>query len=109
VKDHRREVATQAYGECIDRFAASGVANLDYADSANHFAVLAHAGRALLRHEGGDDKGAVDDLLAAVALRPASMNDADGLGRKPAAVLERIAGELRQAGKNELADKLPKQ
>jgi hypothetical protein len=108
VKDHRKALAQESYTECIERFGRSAAANPDYADSANHFAVLAHAGRALLRHEAGDDQGAVDDLLEALRLRPASMTETDGLGRKPAAVLERIAGELRKAGKNDLADRLPK-
>jgi hypothetical protein len=108
VKDHRRGPAGASYSECIERFGKSAAANPDYADSANHFAVLAHAGRALLRHEDGDDQGAVDDLLAALRLRPASMTETDGLGRKPEAVLQRIADELRKAGKNGLADQLPK-
>jgi hypothetical protein len=107
VKDRRAQPAASAYGECIDRLRRSAELNADFADSANHFVVLALAGRALLRHLAGDGDGAVADLLAAAELRPASMTESDGLGRRPDAILRRVARELREQGKAELAEKLP--
>lgn len=106
VKDGRKPQAETAYSASIDGFAAAVAANDTFADSANHFAVLAHAGRGLLRHERQDADGAVADFTAAVALRPASLNELDGLGRKPIAMLRRVQQELRGAGKVELADRL---
>jgi hypothetical protein len=81
-------------------------ANADYADSANHFAVLALAGRALLHHQQGTADAAVDDLLRARSLRAASMDEVDGLGRKPSAVAERVGRELRAQGNTAAADRL---
>lgn len=107
VDDRRGEPALAAYTECVDRFRRSAAANPDFADSANHFAVLALAGRALARHLAGDGARAVEDLLLALQLRPASMGDSDGLGRKPEAIMRRIARELRERGETELAAKLP--
>jgi hypothetical protein len=106
LKDGRKQAAETAYTAAIDAFAAAVAAKPDFADSANHFAVLSHAGRALLRFEHGDGDGAVADFTAASALRLASMNELDGLGRKPIAVLRRVQKELRDQGKVELADKL---
>ena len=49
---------------------------------------------------------AVDDLLRARSLRAASMDEVDGLGRKPSAVAERIGRELRAQGNTTAADRL---
>jgi hypothetical protein len=106
VRDRRPDQALAAYGDCIDRFAKSAEANADNKDSAGHFAVLAHVGRALLRHEAGLAEKAVDELRAAAALRPASLAEADGLGRKGRAVAARIEQALRKQGRQELADQL---
>jgi hypothetical protein len=108
VKDHNQLQAKASYTEAIAQFANSAAANPGFADSANHFAVFAHTGLALLLHEQGSDQDAVAHLVAARRLRPASMTDADGLGRKPQAVLERIAQQLAAAGKQDLADQLTK-
>ena len=106
LKDGRKAAAETAYTSAVDAFAASAAGNPDFADSANHFAVLSLAGRALLRHERGDAAGAVADFTAAAQLRPASLQEKDGLGRKPIAMLRRVAEELRAQGKAELADQL---
>lgn len=107
VKDHDAR-AKDSYQQSITLFANSAATNPGIADSANHFAVFAHTGLALLLHQAGDSKDATAHLLAARALRPASMTETDGLGRKPQAVLERIAKELAAAGKQDLADPLTK-
>ncbi len=105
-RDRRGDVGVAAYGEAVDRFVRSGADNPDYADSAHHFAVLALAGRAHLRHAAGDDEGAVADLLRAAAMRPASLDAEDGLLRKPRGIAGRIARSLRAAGKEPLAQQL---
>ncbi len=107
VGDRRDALALAAYTDCIEHLRASAAGNADYADSAQHFAVLALAGRALQRHLAGDGSGAVLDLLAAGALRPASMGERDGLQRTPTALLGRIARELTAKGQIELAARLP--
>ncbi|MEZ6036372.1 MAG: hypothetical protein R3F29_02750 [Planctomycetota bacterium] len=104
--DERWIEAGNAYGDAIERFVASAAQNPDYADTANHFAVLALAGRAVVRHRRDDLRGAVDDLLHAARLRPASLDEDDGLKRKPRAIAARIEQQLRDAGHTEQADRL---
>lgn len=106
VTDREGLDAERAYTVAIDRLASSKAKNADFGDSADHFAVLALAGRALERHGRGDGEGAVADLLAARALRPASLTQSDGLERKPEAILRRVQKELRERGKDELAARL---
>lgn len=106
VADKRDKEALSAYDECADAFARSVEKNADYADSANHFRVLALAGSALLLHQRGKHEDAVERLVAARGLRPASMGDKDGLGREPAAILRRVQRELKEQGKAELAQRL---
>jgi hypothetical protein len=105
-RDERSDLALKAYTDAIERFTKSAAANADFADNANHFAVLSYGGRAVLRQAAGDGAGAVDDLLRAAELRPASLDENDGLQRKPRAIAGRVARELTQQGKTELADKL---
>ncbi|MBK8095819.1 MAG: HEAT repeat domain-containing protein [Planctomycetes bacterium] len=105
-KDRRPLLALAAYDDCIDHFAASAKANADYTDSANHFAVLALGGRALLRLEAGDAATAIADLRQARELRAPSLDETDGLGRKPRAVAERWIKLLTDQGKAELAEQL---
>jgi hypothetical protein len=105
-RDERAADATAAYGDAIARFAASASGNADYADSANHYAVLALAGRAELRTAAGDHDGACTDLLRAHELRPDSLDSSDGLERKPRAIAARVARASERAGKPELAARL---
>ncbi len=102
----RRDDALTAYAAAIDHLLASVAGNEEFAASAHHFAVLALAGRAELRHAAGDSPGAVADLLRAAELHPDSLDSDDGLGRKPRAIAARIARELAAAGKTELGDRL---
>ncbi len=106
VRDERRELCLGAYTEAIDRFSRSAAGNQDFVDSANHFVVLALAGRALQQHLAGHAEAAVADLLRAAALRPASLDEADGLQRKPRAIAGRISRELALQGKAALVDQL---
>jgi hypothetical protein len=106
VQDRRGEEVLAAYTDAIDRMRRSAEANPEFADSANHFAVLAYAGRALQYHLDGKAERAVEDLVAAAALRPASLEDQDGLERTPAAIRRRVARELRERGQDELAARL---
>lgn len=105
-QDSRKIEADNAYGDAIERFLDSAAGNEDYADTAKHYAVLALAGRAVIRQSRGNGKGAVADLLRAAELRPDSLDETDGLGRKPRSIADRVARELRAAGQNELADQL---
>jgi hypothetical protein len=105
-RDRRTDVARSAYDEAVDRFARCSSDSEEFADSARHFAVLALAGRAHLRFAAGDAEGAVADLLRAAELRPVSLDESDGLLRKPRAIAGRIARELAAQGKAELAARL---
>jgi len=105
-QDGRKIEADNAYTDAIERFARSAAGNPDYADSSNHYAVFALAGRALVRHQRGDGKAAVADLLRAADLRPGSLDQDDALQRKPRGVAIRVHRELMDAGKAELAGRL---
>lgn len=105
-QDDRKIEADNAYTDAIERFARSAAINSDYADSSNHYAVFALAGRALVRHERGQSKAAVDDLVRAAGLRPETMDLDDALQRKPRGVAIRLHGELSKAGKAEMAARL---
>lgn len=98
--------ARAAYDAAIAQFTACADGNPDYADNANHFRVLALAGRAVTKLEAGDGDGAVEDLLQAAALRPASLGDKDGLGRDPKGLILRVARTLKTKGDKELAARL---
>jgi hypothetical protein len=106
VRDQRAVDARAAYDDAIERFGASASGNASFADSANHYAVLALAGRAELRAAAKDHTGACGDLLRAAELRPESLDTDDGLARKPRAIAGRVARLLEQAGEHELAAKL---
>jgi hypothetical protein len=103
--DGRTIEAENAYGDAIERFALAA-GNDAYTDSSNHYAVLALGGRAVIRHQRGNEIGAVADLVKAGELRPESLDEDDGLRRKPRSIADRVARDLRAAGKNELADRL---
>jgi hypothetical protein len=106
MRDQRPDVALSAYTEAVDRFARCVTDDESMTDSAHHFGVLALAGRAHLRFATGDADGAVADLLRAAELRPASLDETDGLLRKPRAIAGRVARELTAQGKVELAARL---
>lgn len=106
VRDREPAWASTAYDAALAQFAASAAANPEFADSAHHFAALAHIGRAVLRQEAGDPAGAVTELLAAAALRPASLDERDGLQRQGRDVARRLSAELAAAGRADLADRL---
>ena len=104
--DRRKIEADNAYTDAIERFARSAAANPNYAESSNHYGVFALAGRAWIRHERGDSEAAVDDLLRAADLRPDSLDQDDGLQRKPRGVAVRLHGALQSAGEAALAARL---
>lgn len=104
--DQRLIEAENAYGDSIERFAASAKINESYADTANHYGVLALAGRAEIRLQRNQAGTAARDLLRAFELRPESMDADDGLKRKPRAIAARVHEALVKAGKTELAQQL---
>lgn len=105
-KDQRPDRARKAYDDSVERFEKAAAANEAYLDTAHHFAVLALAGRAAVRSELGDGEGAVADLLRAASLREASLDDSDGLARKPRGIASRVVDALEKQGKSELAAQL---
>jgi hypothetical protein len=104
--DNRTIEAENAYSDSIERFLTSATGNQSYADSAHHYAVLALAGRAEIRHLRNNSKDAVKDLLQAADLRPGSLDENDGLKRKPRAIAARIHAALMADSKTELAEQL---
>ena len=106
VREKDGPTARAAYEQAIVRFTRSIEQNPDFADNSNHFVVLALAGRAIVRFEAGDDEGAVDDLLRAASLRPASLDQKDGLGRDPRGLILRVARTVKTNGKKDLAKRL---
>ena len=104
--DQRKIEADNAYTDAIERFARSAASNPNYAESSNHYGVFALAGRAWIRHERGDSVAAVSDLLKAADLRPDSLDQDDGLQRKPRGVAVRLHDALQSAGEAALAARL---
>lgn len=104
--DSRLELAEAAYGEAVDRFVDSAAQNDAYVDTSHHYAVLALAGRADARELRGNYRGAVDDLKRAAELRPESLDEDDGLRRKPRAIAQRVQAAIRAAGDDALAAEL---
>lgn len=104
--DSRNIEAENAYADSIERFADSAASNESYADTANHYAVLALAGRAQIRLQKKNLTGAAKDILRAIELRVQSLDEDDGLKRKPRSIGSRIQAALATAGKAELAEQL---
>ena len=104
--DQRKIEADNAYTDAIERFARSAASNPNYAESSNHYGVFALAGRAWIRHERGDSMAAVSDLLKEADLRPDSLDQDDGLQRKPRGVAVRLHDALQSAGEAALAARL---
>ena len=104
--DNRRIEAENAYTDSIERFVDSAAGNEDYADTANHYAVLALAGRADIRLQRKNLTAAAKDILRAVELRERSLDEDDGLKRKPRSIGARVQAALTAAGKAELSEQL---
>jgi len=104
--DKRQIEAENAYSDSIERFADSAAQNANYADTANHYAVLALAGRAQIRLNRKNLTRAGKDILAAVALREGSLDEDDGLKRKPRSIGNRVQEALAASGNEELAEQL---
>ncbi len=105
-RDQWADRALAAYADAIDRLPRSVQGNADFTDSAHHYVVLALGGRAELLLARGHAEDAAADLLRAAQLREASLDENDGLQRKPRAIAGRVARALEQAGKHELAARL---
>jgi hypothetical protein len=105
-RDGEPASARAAYDTAIAQFAASRAANAEFADSADHHAVLARVGRAVLRQRANDLDGAARDLLAAAALRPASFAERDGLQQQGREVAQKLAAALQASGQADLAKQL---
>jgi hypothetical protein len=95
-----------AYADAIDHLQRSAAGNADFADSAHHYLVLALGGRAELLLGRGHAEDAAADLLRAADLRAASLDENDGLQRKPRAIAGRVHQALTAAGHTDLAGKL---
>lgn len=104
--DNRSIEAENAYADSIERFADSASSNEAYADTANHYAVLALAGRAQIRLQKKNLTGAGKDILRAVELRAPSLDEDDGLKRKPRSIGLRVQEALVTSGNAELAEQL---
>ncbi|HKE01942.1 MAG TPA: hypothetical protein VKE69_13085, partial [Planctomycetota bacterium] len=98
--------AKASYDRGLERLEASSSANDAYAETVDHFAALALAGRARVELENGDLEKAVADLSASIARRPASVESEDGLARTPARTLAALRTALREAKRDDLSAKL---
>ncbi|MEM6672641.1 MAG: hypothetical protein AAF726_07335 [Planctomycetota bacterium] len=75
--------ALTQYDASLGAFNRSVDAAPDFADSANHYRVLALAAAAQLESERGNYEQAALRLLACAELRPESLAEKDGLGKTP--------------------------
>jgi hypothetical protein len=95
--------ATESYGFAIDRFTASAQVLPEFRDGADHYAALAHAGRARLAMEDGDFENAVKSIVTAFELRPASAATKDGLSLSPAATARTLLARLTEQNLTDLS------
>ena len=105
-RDGRLDESVETYDVSIRRFLESIEESPDYAPSANHYLVLAHAGLARRLAEMGDLDGAMHEIRTAAALVPSSFAETDGLGRMPRDTVRDLLRSLRLAGRREDADRL---
>lgn len=97
-RQERKAEAAAAYGRARTRFAASAAAEPGFHDTASHFSCLALAGQAWLALEAGEPAAALELFLQALAARPASFRDRDGLGRSPEELGRRLRTEFSGQG-----------
>lgn len=98
--------ALAAYDRAVELYEQAIETNPPSQASAEHYIALAHAGRARLEYERGDDQAAVNQLLRSFARAPDSAATLDGLGLSAVATAKVTLTRLRDGNKTELADTL---
>jgi len=97
---HRRKgefgEALKAYDRAIAHFQFVIEMNPgDASDSSLHFIAMAHAGKARVAYEAGDDEAALEELLAAFKTRMRSANVLDGLNISAVDTAKMLRARLR--------------
>jgi tetratricopeptide (TPR) repeat protein len=98
--------AMDAYGQSIILFERSVQAEPSFKNNANHFMALALAGRARMAMGAESFEAAVGDVCAALARRPDSAEEIDGLGNTPLGTALLLAKALADQRLKELARSL---
>jgi len=100
------EKAQAAYGRAIAHFERGVAADAGNGERAQPAIALAHAGRARVAYELGDDDLALKEILASFAASPRSAGDRDGIGITPGETAQMLLARLNEAKKEEAAAKL---
>ena len=109
--DHLRRIrryapAMAAYGRAIAHFERAIAAKQGNRAGAEHAIAMAHAARARIAYQLEDDGGALKDILACFARRPASAGSRDGTGITPGETAQMLLARLRKNKKDRLAKQL---
>ncbi len=105
-KGHRDE-AMKAYDRAIAHFQAAIDTNpVEVEDSSRHFIAMAHAGKARIAYETGDDAKALEELLIAFRVRMRSANVLDGLNISAVDTAKMLRARLREAKDTTLLPRL---
>lgn len=98
--------AGSSYARSIEYFSQSLRQDPNFADSANHYVCLAHAGAAQLQLQSGDVASAAASIRSAMAARPGTMSTANGLGVTPTKTAGDVLRALETKGLDEKAKEL---
>ncbi len=104
---HRRagapEKALLAYERALVRYERDAAARPEHAESAEHYAAMAQAGRARIELERGELAAATSAILASFERSPAAGATLDGLNLSPVGTAKMLLARLDEAGEGELA------
>ncbi|MGE0142679.1 MAG: hypothetical protein AB7I19_14695 [Planctomycetota bacterium] len=107
---HRRKgdpaAAEQAYLRAVGHYDRWIENNPDSRDTADHYVAIAIGGLARLAFEAGDNRLAVDRVLAAIVRKPDASNALDGLNLSTIDTAKALVARLRAEKSEELAAKL---
>ncbi len=98
--------AAAAYGRAEGHFLRSMEENADYEDTSKHYLAMADAGRARIAIDRGQLEEAATRIGRAIAWRPASSENQDGLGRTPLSTLREVRRVLVEAQRDDLLEQL---
>lgn len=102
----KNDDALAAYARGIGHFERFIAQSPERRDSADHYVAMAHGGRARVEYEAKDDQKALEEVLAALARRPASAATLDGLNLSTVDTAKMLLARLKEQKQDDMAAKL---
>jgi len=107
---HRRarrfQEAMDAYARAITRYEEAIAADKKLTRNASHAIAMAHASRARIAYQLGDDEAAFKEITASFKRSPISAGSRGGLGETPGETAQMLLARLRKDNKDQLAGEL---